>query len=147
MTTTYTVKSRQDGYVWQFRYDMGGNLLGFDILEGRLSVRQLKWLFSGGNFPATEIVMKTGWIPKLRKNFEISVGEPDLSFDAFWNAYANKVGKKKMAENSWKKLGKAIRIKALLGIRKYDNHLRLNPGIAKAHPSTYLNQEYWENEW
>jgi hypothetical protein len=145
--TTYTVKSKQDGYVWQFKYRLNGDLKAFEILEGKLSVTQMKWLFSQGNFPATEIVMKTGWIPKLRKNFEIEVGEPDLSFDAFWNAYAHKVGKKVMAENSWKKLGRATKIKALMGIKRYNNHLRLHPGVAKAHPSTYLNQEYWENEW
>lgn len=146
MTTTYTVRSKQDGFVWQFEYTLNGDLKTLEILEGKLSGKQMKWLFSP-NFPAVESIMKTEWMPKLRKNFEITVGEPDLTFQAFWDLYAHKVGKKKMAENIWNKLSKARRIKAMLGVKKYNNHLRLNTGQAKAHASTYLNQEYYENEY
>lgn len=147
MKTTYTVKSRKDGFIWQFKYHLNGNLYSFTVLEGSLNGKQMKWLFGAANFPTLESIMKTIWMPQLRKNFEITVGEPDLSFEAFWNAYANKVGKKKMAENTWKKLSKANKIKALMGIKKYDNNLRLHPGVQKAHASTYLNQEYFNNEY
>lgn len=143
--TTYTIKSRKDGFVWQFKYDLNGNLTAFEILDGALSGNQMKWLFSP-NFPALETIMKTGWMKKLKKNFEITVGEPDLSFDSFWDAYDKKMGKKKMAQNTWKKLSKAKRIKAMLGIRRYNNALRLE-GTAKCHATTYLNQEYYENEY
>lgn len=144
--TTYTVKSRADGYVWQFKYTLNGNLYAFKVLEGSLTVNQKLWLFQKGHFPSEEAAMKI-WQKKLKANFEIEIGEPDLSFEAFWNAYAHKVGKKKMAQNSWEKLSKANKIKAMMGIKRYDNHLRLYPGVQKAHPSTYLNQEYYNNEY
>lgn len=147
METTYTVKSKQDGYVWQFRYQLNGDLVGYEILSGKLSEKQVKWLFNGGNFPATESIMKAVWMPKLRANFEITVGAPELTFEAFWNAYGNKVGKKKMAENLWNRLPKADKIKALAAITDYNRYLSRKPGIDKAHATTYLNQQYWENEW
>lgn len=147
MKTTYTVKSRKDGFIWQFKYHLNGDLYSFTILEGKLNDNQVKWLFESCNFPAIEVLMKTRWMVKLKKNFEITIGEPDLSFEAFWNAYNNKVGKKKMAENTWNKLSKANKIKALQAISSYNKYLSRKPGIDKAHATTYLNQEYWENEW
>jgi len=144
--TTYNIKSKQDGFVWQFKYTLNGDLKAFKILSGQLTGNQMKWLFSGGNFAANESIMKSVWMQKLKKNFEITVGDPDLSFEAFWNTYGKKHGKRKMAENSWNKMSKAKRIKAMLGIKRYVNHLRLE-GTAQAHASTYLNQEYYENEY
>jgi len=147
MTTTYTVKSKKDGFVWEFKYSLNGHLKSFKLLQGQLSETQTNWLFTGGNFPYNVEIMTSVWMVKLKKNFETTVGEADLSFENFWNTYAHKVGKKKMAENAWQKMSKANKIKALIGIKKYENNLRLYPGQAKAHPSTYLNQEYYNNEY
>jgi len=142
--TTYNIKSRQDGFVWQFKYHLNGDLYAFKVLEGSLSPKQMKWLFASANFAANESIMKTVWMVKLKKNFEITVGEPDLSFEAFWDAYDKKRGKKKMAENTWNKMSKAKRIKAMLYLKRYNDQLRID-NVAKAYPSTYLNQEYYEN--
>ena len=146
-TSTYNVKSRQDGFVWQFKYHLNGALYSFKVLDSQLSVKQRTWLFGRNNFPCTEADMKEVWMKKMNANFVIEVGEPDLSFDAFWNAYAHKIGKKKMAENSWNKLSKADKIKALMAIKDYNRYLSRKPGIEKAHATTYLNQEYWKNEY
>jgi len=142
MVTTYNIKSRVDGFVWQFNYYLNGHLKAFEILSGKLSEKQKTWLKV--NFPFDESVIKEEWMKKLRKNFEITVGEPDLSFEAFWDAYDNKKGKKKMAENTWNKMSKAKRIKAMLYLKRYNDQLRID-NVAKAYPSTYLNQEYYEN--
>lgn len=146
-TSTYNVKSRQDGFVWQFKYHLNGALYSFKVLDSQLSPKQAHWLFATGKFPVTEDIMKKEWMKKLNANFVIEVGEPDLSFDAFWNAYAHKIGKKKMAENSWNKLSKADKIKALMAIKDYNRYLSRKPGIEKAHATTYLNQEYYNNEY
>ena len=42
-------------------------------------------------------------------------------------------------------MSKAKRIKALLYITRYNDQLRID-NVAKAYPSTYLNQEYFEND-
>ena len=84
---------------------------------------------------------------EITSKLEIKKTDLDLSFDAFWNTYNNKVGKKKMAESSWNNLSKANKIKALMAIPRYNNNLRLNPGIQKAYPTTFINQEYYNNEY
>jgi len=147
MLTTYTVKSKKDAYIWEFNYCLNGNLKAFKVLEGILTAKQMKWLFSSGNFPTIESVMTTVWIPNLKQNFEISVGEIDLSFDNFWNSYGNKVGRRKETRNAWDRLPKADKIKTLLSIPRYQNYLRYFPKQQKAYPSTYLSQEYYLNDW
>ena len=146
-TSTYTVKHKKANILWVFKYDLNGHLRSFKVDDKPLSKSQIKFLFLEQKFPVKEAEMKEVWMNAKKSEFEIIVGEPDLSFEAFWNAYANKIGKKKMAENTWNKLSKANRIKALVGIKRYENNLRLTPGVQKAHPSTYLNQEYYNNEY
>jgi len=91
-------------------------------------------------FPITE-----EFIPALRLSGAIVRPVPvDTTFDAFWNAYAYKVGKRSMAENTWKRMSEADRIRAINHIAIYDTQLAKN-GAAKAYPSTYLNQRYFDN--
>lgn len=143
--TTYTVKSRQDGYVWQFTYDLNGNLMAFKILDGQLTGKQMKWLFSNANFPAIESVIKTVWIPSLKKNFDIEIGEPDVSFEAFWIHY-NLKRHKVRSQKLWEKMSKANKIKAIKALKAYDGYLHRKK-IEKMLPSTYLQNESWEDEF
>ena len=147
MLTTYTVKSKNSNNVWEFKYDLNGNLKAFKVLEGILTDAQMIWLFRKGNFPVLESIIKTIWLPNLKQNFEITVGDIDLSFDAFWNAYANKVGKRKETENKWSRMPKAEKIQVLSNISKYNNYLKYYPKQQKQYPSTYLNQEAYKNDW
>ena len=146
MLTEYSVKSKNDGYVWQFKYDLNGDLKTFNILSGVISQRQQHWLFQKGNFPVFEANMKE-WIDKLKQNFEITKGEIDLSFESFWKVYNNKVGKRVQTKNYWERLSKAEKIKVMLNISKYDNYLKYYPKQQKLYPSTYLNQESYLNDW
>ncbi|HCY83153.1 MAG TPA: hypothetical protein DHV22_16900, partial [Xanthomarina gelatinilytica] len=102
--------------------------------------KQIQWLFVKGFFPYTEKQIK-GWVSI--KNFKIEVGKPDLSFDTFWEAYNHKV-KKAMSEKSWKRLSQKDQMQAIEHIVVYDKYLH-RKHIAKAAPSTYLNQRYWED--
>lgn len=145
METTYTVKGKNSDVFWEFKYDLNGDLKQFKLLEGTLSTKQAKWLFGSDNFPFIESVMRSVWMPELKQNFEIIKGSPDLSFDSFWKLYNQKV-KKVMAEKAWKRLSKTDRLEAIKGIKAYDGYLK-RKGIAKAHPSTYLNQRYWEDNY
>tara|TARA_R100001369_G_scaffold91021_3_gene131108 strand:+ start:2297 stop:2746 length:450 start_codon:yes stop_codon:yes gene_type:complete len=144
METTYTVKSIQDGFIWTFKYDLNGNLTAFIIDEGILSGKQMKWLFSSGKFPALETIMKNVWMVNLKKNFEITIGEPDLSFEAFWKLYNHKV-KKVASEKAWKRLSKKDKMEAIKGIKSYNGMLS-RKHQHKAHASTYINQRYWEDD-
>ena len=126
-----------------FKYHLNGVLAAFQLVEAELSAAQRKWLFST-RFPYLETQINHF---DALKNFNVSSSDIDLSFEAFWNAYTYKIGKRVMAENAWDKLSKSDRIAALIGIRSYNNYLKRNIGVAKAHGSTYLNQKYWTNEY
>lgn len=140
--TTYIIKGKQYPTLWEFRYDLNGLLTQFKVVEGTLTEKQTRWL--GEHFPFTEKHMQL-WTNIYPEYFDFTVGEPDLSFETFWNTYNHKV-KKVMAENAWKRLSNRDKMEALAGIKPYNGYLH-RKGIAKAHPSTYLNQRYWEDNY
>ena len=150
--TTYIIRSKLNGYVWRFKYYLNGSFKSFEILEGQLLPNQVLWLFGGktekefkeGHFPIIESTIKV-WETKLKENFEITIENPNLSFDSLWKLYDNKV-KKFEAEKAFKKLKEPDVIKCFLTVREYDKYLQ-RKGIAKAHLSTFINQRYFEDEW
>lgn len=144
MLKTYTIKSKNSNNVWVFKYGLNGFLNHFEILEGSLSEKQEHWLDELRHFPIREKTM-LDWKMNLKHNFEISIGEPDLSFDAAWSLYDNKV-KKVFAERSWEKLSKGDVVKVFLHIPKYLKRIAKTKE-AQAHFATYLNQRYFEDEY
>lgn len=71
---------------------------------------------------------------------------PDLSFDAFWDAYAKKVNRKR-AETYYKKMSDAQRLKCVMSVKPYLNYLARVKWRSQADPDTYLRQEMYETEW
>ena len=140
LLTTYTVTGTNTNIVWRFKYRLNGLLFEFKLIEGELDQKQINWLFVKGHFPYKEAQIK-GW--KAIKNLKVEIGKPDLSFEAFWNAYNHKL-KRVLSERAWKRLSAKDQLDAIKGIKAYDGMLS-RKGIAKAHPSTYLNQRYWED--
>lgn len=164
--TTYRAKGKEIGLVFLFKYDLKGNLKLFEIAEGELNQNQIKWLFTGylpqeatyqdvkellsklqTNFPADESIMRSIWMKdkKYLKVFEIEKSVANLSFEALWNLYDNKV-KKFECEKSFKKLKEADIIKCFLSVPGYNKYLQ-RKGVAKAHLSTFINQRYFEDDW
>lgn len=139
--TTYTVTGKNTNIVWQFKYRLNGLLYEFKLMEGELDQKQINWLFVKGKFPYQEAQIK-GWINSI-KNFKIEVGAPDLSFDTFYDHYNHKI-KKPMSEKAWSRLSKKDQMAAIEYIPTYDKYLA-RKHVAKAAPSTYLNQRYWED--
>lgn len=75
----------------------------------------------------------------------ISAKQSSPSFDDFWNAYKYKVGKN-TAEKAWRKLSNAEKFSAVGRIPVYNKFLEVT-GISKKHPSTYLNQKSWTDDF
>lgn len=142
--TTYTVKSKNSAAVWVFKYHLNGTLNEFKVLEGVPTETQFNWLFRMGNFPYFEAQIKE-WQTKLKANFEMTVGEPDLSFENFWNIWGLKV-KRDGSEKAWNKLSDADKIKCFLNYKKYQDHL-IRTGQAKAHLVTWLNGKRYNDEY
>jgi hypothetical protein len=139
---TYTVKMG-NGDIWQFKYNLKGVLIFFNVMEGDLSEKQEQFLYLDGKFPWKEAQIKK-WT-KLYKKTIVEVGDRDISFNALWNLYDNKV-KKFEAEKSFKKLKEADIIKSFISIPGYNKYLQ-RKGFAKAHLSTFINQRYFEDDW
>lgn len=146
MTTTYTVTFKRTNNMFEFNYDLNGHLQGFKVLRGTLNAQKAKWLFSP-RFPASESQMKTLWMQdaEFKKNVRIEVGEIDLSFETFYNAYNYKIKKLKAAK-AWDKLSKGNKIEALKSLKAYEGYLT-RKRVAKANPEAYLNQRRWEDDF
>ena len=138
---TYTVKM-QSGAIWQFKYNLNGVLIYFNVFDGELTETQQKFLYLDGKFPWKELMVK-GWT-KLFKTATVEVGEPDLSFNAFWKAYPyNPLSKKKIATERFNKLTEAERIKIFLKLPLYIKE-KTKQNTAFPYAEVFINQRWWD---
>lgn len=85
--------------------------------------------------------------PETETETDISIDHPDDGFDAFWNQYPRKEGKK-LAATRWKNLTKRDRDAALAALPA---HIRLWRNEGRQHkyikqPAVWLNGRHWEDE-
>ncbi|PCI11890.1 MAG: hypothetical protein COB73_00875 [Flavobacteriaceae bacterium] len=139
---TYNIIGTSFTGVMVFKYDLNGILVAFELQDAdELKPVQVKWLFS--HFP-----YKENEISHFRaiRNFTVTEGDFDLTFDMFWDAYKHKV-KREMSVKAWSKLSGSDKMKALVNIKHYDGYLARKRNMEKAHASTYLNQKYFNDQW
>jgi len=140
--STYTVSGTEtSGIIWKFTYNLDGLLSKFEFLEGTMTQPMIEWLFIKSKFPYHEDMIDAF---KKRPDLTVEVGDPDLSFERFWNLYAKKQ-KKIVTEKLWKKLTDQNRLAAINGIKKYKTICRMN-NHGQALPDTYLSQQRWLDE-
>lgn len=145
--TTYRAKGKEIGVQFLFKYDLKGNLRLFEIVEGELNAKQMKWLYAMGNFPGCESIMKSVWMKEkaYKDKFEVEVSPADLSFDALWNLYGYKESRKN-AERFYNKLTEADKIKCFVQVPKYKKKIAQS-GIAQALLATWLNKQQYNDEY
>jgi len=97
-------------------------------------------------FIATHFPVLEQWLNKFATQFNAKAMPfiDNITFDQFYDAYGNKIGKEK-AKATWNKLSKTDQAKAFAYIKKYNNYLVMNPWQAKLMPVTYLNQKRWND--
>ncbi len=71
---------------------------------------------------------------------------PDVSFDAFWDAYGRKINRKRV-EALWKRMSEPQRLKCIISIKPYLQYLARVKWRTQADPDTYLRNESYETEW
>lgn len=122
-------------------YNEDGYLTKYELTPGSFDKLQFAWFFS--RFPRTlEILEK--WKVWNIPNVVIKKVEEDLSFEAFYNKYAFKVGKRSRAEKNWNAMTNANKALAIAYIPKYEAFLR-ETGYNKKYPEFYLTEERWNN--
>lgn len=115
--------------------------------EGDLSDEQMYYLM--GDLPVRIVQedMAKVYCDGSHGKLKMEAVPTDLSFDAFWNAYNNKVGKKTRSQELWKLLTDADKQAALIGVKKYKIWKGLNPSVQMLYPETFLSQRRFENEF
>ena len=92
--------SKIEGAGYLFKYNEHGHLVSFEAGE-EAGVEKLNWLYA--NLPVT--IENLGQMKQLikRKNLAASITEvkPDLSFQAFWEKYDHKKGRKTNVRRVW----------------------------------------------
>jgi hypothetical protein len=134
-------------YLIEFKDVQGGVIAGYrrSILHlvevnCELNIQQHEWLWK--------------WVPTVESDIQtfrhdrikVTRVAEDVSFDAFWNLFSYKVGKKERAERLWNALREDEKAAAMAAIPKYKGFLA-NYGTAQAYPETWIGQRRWENEF
>jgi len=119
---------------------IGGVLREVCLPAGMTDV-QHSWFFT--NLPKHEAMVASF---AAMGNFT-SYAVQNHSFEAFWDMYNYKVGKKDRVKKLWETLTEVEQDRAMMGIIKYKRYLAQNPHIAQCYPETYLSQKRWENEY
>ena len=140
MDTTYIVTGKKQGRII-FKFDLNSDLILFKYEGEPLTEQQRKWLYP--RIPTHESKMNL-W--HAIKEFTVIKGEPDISFENFWNTY-DKKQKITRAKQLYSKLKDDDKFNAIAGIKRYNNWLKLQNGIAKMLPDTYIYQKRWLDEF
>lgn len=141
---TYNLIGSKTNGVLVFKYNLNGVLIDFQLQDcDKMNEKQINWFFTPDRFPYLEHQIKNF---QAVREFTVTEGELEITFEMFWNAYKYKV-KRMQAEKAWEKLSESDQLKAIAGIRHYDGYLQRKRGIDKAHPGSYLNQKYFNDEW
>lgn len=104
---------------------------------------------------------QAGWILKTIPPFEgdlptlelalpfirVEAVPADLTFNAFWEAYGYKVGKRERAIKIWATLNDIDKARCIRSIPKYNQWLSNKFNMERLYPETYLSQRRWENEF
>lgn len=144
--TTYRTTGIKTGLIFLFKYDLKGFLKVFEIAEGELLPEQEKWLYSINHFPSNEAKMQYWSKDKeFTEKFIVEVSPADISFEALWVLFDNKVAKAD-AIKAFKKLKEEDIIKCFIEVPYYLQYLKQNPGIGKLHLATYINKRRFEDE-
>lgn len=125
-----------------FKYDLKGDLTGFEIVAALTDI-QRKWYFD--NLPYKEGILTDGWVKRSRTIKIMEVPE-DLSFETFYNLYKYKVGDKKKCIKLWAALKDEVKVLVLRSIPAYLKWLE-RTGTAQVYPERFLSKEYYINEY
>lgn len=137
---TFITKHHGAGLKVMFKYDLNGVLRVLEF-EGDWSSTQVQKIMT--RIPAdlqtifadlqNQTLEKGSWVFS-----EITV----VSFDAFYNQYPKKVGRKEDTLKAWNKLKEVEKMEAILYIPEL---IKLkSDGTAFPYPATYLNKKLWK---
>lgn len=123
-------------------YDEDGEIKGITFEAGDEAAKQ--WLLTEAQVRLADL---EAWAKRWIKKIVVIEMPTDLSFNAFWNLYDYKVGKKEKTVQLWTALNEAERTACLRAVPRYKQWLAQKPSMEKLYPQTFLSQRRWENEF
>jgi hypothetical protein len=122
-----------------------GLLVRFDASDG-VDSQQVKWLHDNlplkhDDFTAFKAKIEGN---KNRKAKIVEVGK-DLSFEAFWETFNYKKGRKESCKRTWDAMSQADKVLAMDYIKVYKRFLGARPNQDSVYPQTFLNTAEWNN--
>ena len=138
---SFITKHYESGLKVTFKYDLNGVLRFLEFEGENWNAEKVKYIMQ--KIPAD---LKTILADLENQNFkkgswifsEITV----VSFDAFYNQYPKKVGRKEDTLKAWNKLKEVEKMEAILYIPEL---IKLkSDGTAFPYPATYLNKKLWK---
>lgn len=124
---------------------LNGLLVHFDASDG-VHPEQVEWLHKNMPLKYEDFAAFKAKIEgnKARKAKIIEV-QKDLSFDAFWEMFNYKKGKKDSCKRTWEGMSQSDKVLALNYIKVYKKFLADRPHIECLYPQSYLNRAEWNN--
>lgn len=137
----YLIEFKKSAASALLEYNEDGYLVKYELEPGAFGKVQFEYFLK--HFPKN-INFLNAWKTEGPGGTKVKLVEEELTFEAFYDAYANKVSKKATAEKIWNKMPNPERAKAIKYIQVYDQRLR-QTSINKKYPETYLNAQEWNN--
>lgn len=143
MVTKYQFHSAKLGGNIKIGFNGAGVISYFELDELELTKEMVQVVLSNLHKLPTQAEFLSHCTKNKIQVFEI---KPDLSFEAFWNAYGYKVGSKVDAMKLWDKLSDADKTLAMKNIVPYKNFSD-RKNTAYAYPERYLRKRYFDNPY
>jgi hypothetical protein len=124
-------------------YDSDGFLEEIKIQTRGLRPEQLSYMIGLVAVDEFDVKSKVSMLPFVK----VEQVPTDLSFNAFWEKYAYKVGRKERTMKLWAGMNDLDRIKCLNSIPAYNYYLTTKPSMERLYPETYLNQRRYESQF
>ena len=140
MTEKYVLTSHNFEGELELEFDSNGILKVFKN-NAELNEAQLNHLTN--NFPCTVQSAKD----LIAKSTSLVAQHipADVTFEQFWNMYNHKAYSNKIiSEKVFEKMSLKERLQDVEYIRKYENLLKLQQGVAKKYAETYLRSRVWD---
>lgn len=119
-----------------------GLLVHFDASEG-VHPQQVEWLHNNMPLKYSDFAAFKAKIEKTKA--KIVEVQKDLSFEAFWELYNYKKGKKDSCKRTWEGISQADKVLAMNYIKVYKKFLADRPHVECMYPQSYLNRAEWNN--
>jgi len=115
-----------------------------------INTLSISTLLKGVQFLANKLDETENELKKLKQKSDTCASPADIapliSFEEFWNRYANKKGKKR-AKTAFNRLSNKNKKLALEKIKDYDRYLSANTWLQKMLPITWINGERWNDDF